>query len=74
MTAPMTTVTDIFGSRMTSRQTPQPAPSTGSMPGKVRMRAGFCAMCAAANRMKPYLAISEGCTVTGPRPSQRVAP
>ena len=64
----------MFGSRMTSRQTPPPAASTGSMPLKVRSAAGFFAMCAAANKMKPYLAISEGCTVTGPMPSQRVAP
>lgn len=70
----MQTVTDMFGSKITSRQMPPPAPSTGSIPRRVRIRSGFSAMYAAANRIRPNLAISEGWMVTGPSPIQRVAP
>lgn len=46
----------------------------GSIPRKVRIRSGFSEAYAAAKTTKPYFAISEGWTVTGPMPIQRVAP
>ena len=40
---PVQRVTDMFGSKMMSRQMPAPAPNTGSIPKKVRMRGGSSA-------------------------------
>lgn len=58
--SPIHMVMDIFGSKMTSRQMPPPAPSTGSMPTNVFMRSGFSLIYDAAKMTKPYFAISEG--------------
>ena len=74
MSAPMTIVTERLGSSKMSTESETPAPRTGRMPGKVRGRAGSRAKCPAAKSTKENLASSEGWIVTGPSPSQRVAP